>query len=83
MQLEIDDQCFKALALRQPMAHDLRFIIAAMKISSDLERIGDQSVNILENTKILLEFPEVKPLIDIPKMAEVRKGWFATPWMLS
>lgn len=74
LQLEIDDQCFKSLALRQPMAHDLRFIIAAMKISSDLERIGDQAVNIFENTKILLEFPEVKPLIDIPKMAEIAKG---------
>jgi len=74
LQVEIDDQCFKALALRQPMAHDLRFIIAAMKISADLERIGDQAVNIIENTKILLEFPELKPLIDIPQMAEISKG---------
>jgi len=74
LQLEIDDRCFKLLALRQPMAHDLRFIIAAMKISSDLERIADQAVNIWENTKELLNFPELKPLIDIPRMAEISKG---------
>jgi phosphate transport system protein len=74
LQLEIDDRCFKLLALRQPMAHDLRFIIAAMKISSDLERIGDQSVNITENTQVLLQFPVLKPLIDIPQMADIAKG---------
>jgi len=74
LQLEIDDRCFKLLALRQPMAHDLRFVIAAMKISSDLERIADQAVNIWENTKELLNFPELKPLIDIPRMAEISKG---------
>jgi len=73
LQLEVDDRCFKLLALQQPMAHDLRFIIAAMKISSDLERIADQSVNIMENTGILLQFPELKPLIDIPQMAEITK----------
>jgi phosphate transport system protein len=74
LQLEIDEQCFRLLALRQPMAHDLRFIIAAMKISSDLERIEDQSVNIMEHTEVLLEFPLLKPLIDIPKIAEITKG---------
>jgi phosphate transport system protein len=73
LQLEVDDRCFKLLALQQPMAHDLRFIIAAMKISSDLERIADQSVNIMENTGVLLQFPELKPLIDIPQMAEIAK----------
>jgi phosphate transport system protein len=71
LQLEIDDRAFKLLALQQPMAHDLRFIIAAMKISVDLERIGDQAVNIFDNTKILLQFPLLKPLIDIPKMADI------------
>lgn len=74
LQLEIDDQCFKLLALRQPMAHDLRFIISAMKISSDLERIADQSVNILEHTEVLLGHPQLKPLIDIPQMAEITKN---------
>jgi phosphate transport system protein len=71
LQIEIDDHAFKLLALQQPMAHDLRFIIAAMKISSDLERIGDQAINIMENTQILLQFPELKPLIDIPRMADI------------
>lgn len=71
LQLEIDDIAFKLLALRQPMAHDLRFIIAAMKISSELERIADQAVNITENNSVLLQFPEIKPLIDIPRMAEI------------
>jgi phosphate transport system protein len=71
LQLEVDDRAFKLLALQQPMAHDLRLIIAAMKISVDLERIGDQAVNIYGNTRILLQFPLLKPLIDIPKMAEI------------
>ncbi|PWT94028.1 MAG: phosphate transport system regulatory protein PhoU [Acidobacteria bacterium] len=74
LQLEVDDRCFKLLALRQPMAHDLRFIIAAMKISTDLERIADQSVNIMEHTEVIIEYPQVKPLIDIPKMAEISSG---------
>ena len=73
LQLDVDDRCFKLLALRQPMAHDLRFIVAAGKISSDLERIGDLTININENTKVLLEFPELKPLIDIPKMADLSR----------
>jgi phosphate transport system protein len=73
LQLDIDDRCFKLLALRQPMAHDLRFIVAAGKISSDLERIGDLTINIFENTRVLLEFPELKPLIDIPKMADLSR----------
>jgi phosphate transport system protein len=73
LQLDVDDRCFKLLALRQPMAHDLRFIIAAGKISSDLERIGDLTINIHENTKVLLQFPELKPLIDIPKMADLSR----------
>ncbi len=72
-QLDVDDRCFKLLALRQPMAHDLRFIIAAGKISSDLERIGDLTINIHENTKVLVQFPELKPLIDIPKMADLSR----------
>jgi phosphate transport system protein len=73
LQLDVDDRCFKLLALRQPMAHDLRFIIAAGKISSDLERIGDLTINIHENTKVLLQFPELKPLIDIPRMADLSR----------
>lgn len=74
LQLEIDDHAFRMLALYQPMAGDLRFIIAGMKISSDLERAGDQAVNIMENTEVALRFPELKPLIDIPRMAELARG---------
>ncbi len=74
LQMEVDDQVVTLLAIRQPMATDLRFIVAASKISSDLERIGDQAVNISENTHYLLQHPELKPLIDIPNMAEQVKG---------
>ena len=63
--------CLRLLALRQPMAADLRFITSGMKISSDLERIGDLAVNIAERTLDLLKQPELKPLIDIPRMAEL------------
>ena len=69
LDIEIDDMCLRLLALRQPMAADLRFITSAMKISSDLERIGDLAVNIAERTIDLLKSPQLKPLIDIPRMA--------------
>jgi len=52
LQLEVDEHAFRVLALFQPMANDLRFIISAIKISSDLERIADQAVNIMENTNV-------------------------------
>ncbi|MBI4640518.1 MAG: phosphate signaling complex protein PhoU [Candidatus Tectomicrobia bacterium] len=71
LQIEIDDRCFELLALHQPMATDLRFIIATMKITSDLERIGDLAINIAQNTTSLLKHPPLKPLIDIPRMAEI------------
>jgi len=69
LEIEIDEVCMRLLALRQPMAGDLRFIASAMKIGSELERIGDQSVNIAERTTELLKVPLLKPLIDIPRMA--------------
>jgi phosphate transport system protein len=69
LDIGIDDMCMRLLALRQPMAADLRFITSAMKISSDLERIGDLAVNIAERTIDLLKHPQLKPLIDIPRMA--------------
>jgi phosphate transport system protein len=69
LDIEIDEMCLCLLALRQPMAADLRFITSAMKISSDLERIGDLAVNIAERTIDLLKSPQLKPLIDIPHMA--------------
>ena len=71
LDIEIDEYCLKLLALKQPMAIDLRFITSAMKIVSDLERIGDQAVNIAQRTLELLKFPLLKPLIDIPRMAKL------------
>jgi len=74
LEIEIDEMCLKLLALRQPMAADLRFITAAMKIITDLERIGDQAVNIAERAISLNEEPQLKPYIDIPRMAEIAQS---------
>jgi phosphate transport system protein len=71
LQIEIDDRCLKLLALQTPLAVDLRLITSAMKINADLERVGDQAVNIAENVLELLPHPPLKPLIDIPRMAEI------------
>ena len=71
LELEIEDLCLKLLALHQPMAMDLRFIAAAMKINNDLERMGDQAVNIAERSQDLIAKPPLKPLVDIPRMAEL------------
>ena len=71
LHIEIDDRCLKLLATQTPLAVDLRLITSAMKINSDLERIGDQAVNIAENAVKILPYPPLKPLIDIPRMAEI------------
>jgi phosphate transport system protein len=71
LHIEIDDRCFKLLALHQPMAADLRTIVAAVKINTDLERVGDLAVNIAEAGKRYLLHPPVKPLIDIPRMGDI------------
>lgn len=71
--IDIDEICLEMIALRQPTATDLRFISAAMKINTDLERIGDQAINITERAEVLLAVPLLKPLIDIPRMAEIAK----------
>jgi phosphate transport system protein len=70
MEVEVDDRCMKLLALRQPIATDLRFITMAMRISSDLERIGDQAVSISNRAISLNKEPLLKPLVDIPRMAD-------------
>ena len=74
LEIAIDDMCLKLLALKQPMAVDLRFITSAMKIITDLERIGDQAVNIAERAISLNEEPQLKPYIDIPRMAEIAQS---------
>ena len=71
LHMEIDDRCFKLLALHQPMAADLRVIVAAVKINTDLERVGDLAVNIGEAGKRYLQHAPVKPLIDIPRMGDL------------
>jgi phosphate transport system protein len=71
LQIEIDDRCLKLLALQQPIASDLRFITAAMKINADLERIGDQAVNIAQSVFRLLAHPPLRPLTDVPRMADM------------
>jgi phosphate transport system protein len=70
MEIEIDDLATRLLALQQPMATDLRFITAAIKINNDLERMGDLAVNIVERALSLMHEPLMKPLIDIPLMAD-------------
>jgi phosphate transport system protein len=71
LHIEIDDRCFTLLALHQPMAADLRTIVAAVKINTDLERVGDLAVNIAEAARRYARHPAVKRLIDIPRMAHI------------
>jgi len=70
LDVEIDDVCIRLLALHQPAARDLRFITTALKITTDLERIGDMAVNICERALELNTEPRLKPYIDIPRMAQ-------------
>ena len=74
LHIEIDGRCVKLLALYQPMAVDLRVILSAVKINTDLERVGDLAVNIAEAAVRCLAHPPVKELIDIPRMAEIAHG---------
>ena len=69
IEIEIDEFATNLLALQQPMAADLRLIVAALKINTDLERMGDLSVNIAQRARSLMEEPVVKPMIDIPHIA--------------
>ena len=71
LHVEIDNRCFKLLALHQPMATDLRAIVAAVKINTDLERVGDLAVNIAEAARRYATHPPVKKLIDIPQMGDI------------
>jgi phosphate transport system protein len=71
LHVEIDNRCFKLLALHQPMATDLRAIVSAVKINTDLERVGDLAVNIAEAAKRYATHPPVKKLIDIPQMGDI------------
>ena len=71
LEIEIDDECIKFLVTRQPAASDLRFILAMLKINTDLERIADLASNIAKETIRINGTPLIKPLIDIPRMSEI------------
>lgn len=71
VEVQIDEECIRLIARRQPMGGDLRFITTAMKITTDLERMGDLAVNIAERSVELNEEPLLKPYKNIPRMAEI------------
>jgi phosphate transport system protein len=74
LDVQVDEECIRLLALKQPMGKDLRFITTAMKITTDLERIADNAVNIAERALELNEEPLLKPYIDIPRMSRIAQG---------
>ena len=71
LQIEIDDRVVHLLALQQLMAADLRFVLAIARINNDLERIGDQAVNIAQSAQRIVRHPRVKPYVDLPRMGEL------------
>src|SRR5260221_14698801 len=71
LQMEIDDRVVQLLALHQLMAMGLRFVLAVSRINNDLERIGDQAVNIAQGSLRILRHPRVKPYVDLPRMSEL------------
>jgi phosphate transport system protein len=71
LQIEIDDRVMHLLALQQLMAADLRLVLAVSRINNDLERIGDQAVNISEAALRIVRHPRVKPYVDLPRMSEL------------
>jgi phosphate transport system protein len=77
LHIQIDDRCFKLLALRQPMAVDLRVVVAVSKINTDLERVGDLAVNIAEAAERYVTHAPVKPLLDLPRMAAIAQRMLA------
>jgi phosphate transport system protein len=71
LQVEVDDKAVKLTALQQPVAADVRFVFMASRIGGELERVADQAVNICQNTHYVLEGPPIKPLVDLPIMAQI------------
>ncbi len=74
LDVECDERCIRLLALHQPAGIDLRFITTGLKITTDLERIGDNAVNIAERAIELNEEPQLKPYIDLPRMAKITQS---------
>jgi len=71
LQIEVDDRAVKLTALQQPVGTDVRFLFMASRIASELERIGDQAVNICQNSHHVLEAPPLKPIVDLPMMGDI------------
>jgi phosphate transport system protein len=71
LQMEIDDRAVKLTALQQPVGSDVRFLFMASRIATELERIGDQAVNICQNAHHVLKASPLKPLVDLPRMGEI------------
>jgi phosphate transport system protein len=74
MQIEVDERVTRLLAQQHLVAIDLRFILAVSRINNDLERIGDQAVNIAQSALRILRHPQVKPYVDLPRMSEIAEG---------
>ena len=77
LELEIEVECMRLIALQQPMAKDLRIIGTILKAITDLERMGDHAVNIAKQTELIGEEPFIKPLVDIPRMARLSEDMVA------
>jgi phosphate transport system protein len=73
MEKQIDEECHTLLATRQPTAGDMRFLVAVMKMETDLERMGDSAVNIAQAVEILNQEPQLKPYIDLPRMTQIAR----------
>ncbi len=71
LQVEVDDLAIKLTVLQQPVARDARFLFMASRIGGELERIGDQAINIVQNLRHMMDMPPLKPLVDVPIMAEI------------
>jgi phosphate transport system protein len=74
LQMEIDDRAVKLTALQQPVGRDVRFLFMASRIATELERIGDQAVNICQNAHHVLKAAPLKPLVDLPRMGEISEA---------
>ncbi len=73
-QVAVDNEAIRLITVYSPVAADLRFLLMVARINTELERMGDQAVNMCEYVELLLTEPELKPLVDLPRMAELARG---------